>query len=464
MSTDPRSSPDREMSKALWDPANALPAARKWIWAILATCIAIAQGPSFLHSVRTTWADGNDFFQDWASARNVLDGRPAYLPMSDAVSRYVPTAEGSRPPIAIVPWNFHPPTSVLAVLPLALFDYPTAGTIWNVLGLIALSASLGLIFRELDFPVPAWSILPIATLGLLCGPIRGQVAQGQWNAALLLLLTLAWVADRRGRNLSAGLWVSAAASLKLFPIFFLLYFVSRRRWRTVIGGTLWMVTFGLITVAILGVDAYRDYLYRVLPTPSEFRSSWVNASLLAFWTKNFVAGASHCGLYVAPPIRAPLLARAGIVLSYASVLGTTIFYVNKSRSTSSKNLMYRDLCYSLAILTMLLLYPICWDHYLLLLALPLSLIWTGLGRSGLQRIAFLVLVAAVWVGSVELWRVGGVDLQAGWPDFQIVPPRTYTIHRPFFVPVFLSLHFYALLVCYAWLVYLAQRELAAART
>src|SRR5262249_35810195 len=147
-----------------------------------------------------------------------------------------------------------------------------------------------------------------------------------------------------------------------------------------------------------------------------------NASILAFWTKNFAAGASHYGLYISPVIKAPLLAHAGIVLSYAAVLGTTFFYVNRSKSLRVDQLKYGDLCYCLTIVMMLLLTPICWDHYLLLLALPLSLVWIELGRSGLERLALLLLVAAVWVGPYELWRVGGVDL-ADWPDFHDVPLR-----------------------------------------
>ena len=113
--------------------------------------------------------------------------------------------------------------------------------------------------------------------------------------------------------------------------------------------------------------------------------------------------------------------------------------------------------------TMLLLAPVCWDHYLLLLALPLALVWSGLGRSNLQRLAFLLLVAAVWVGPNELWRVGGVDLVA-WPDFQDVPPRTYLIHRPLFVLAFLSVHFYALLALYLWVVFLLRRKIAGAES
>ncbi len=449
---------------ALWDPVNALPSARKWIWALLAVHVLIAQGPTFLRNIPGRWDGGNDFFQDWTSARNVLEGRPAYLPLSVAAALHGPKMGGRPAVIPRLPWNAHPPTSVLATLPLALLDYLDAVTLWNVLGLIAITASLALIFRELRFPVAAWSILPIVTLGLLCGPVRGQISQGQWNAPLLLLLTLAWVAGRRGRDSWAGIWVGSALTLKLFPVFFFLYFVIQRRWRALIAACLWSVALSLVTIAALGLDAYRDYYNLVLPTLREFRSGWNNASLQAFWLKNFAVGANHYGLYAEPMVRGPLLAQTGIVLSYAAVLVTTFFFVKWSKPICSSNSKYEDLRYSLTMVTMLLLAPVCWDHYLLLLALPLALVWSGLGRSNFQRLAFLLLVAAVWVGPNELWRVGGVDLVGSWPDFQDVPPRTYLIHRPLFVLAFLSVHFYALLALYLWLVFLLRREIGGAKS
>jgi hypothetical protein len=444
----------------LWDPASAWPAGRKWIWAVLAGFVVIAQGPTSLKDLRVTWEEGNDFFQDWASARNVQEGRPAYLPLAESVARHVPTVAGSRSPTAHLPWNAHPPTSILVTLPLAGLDYPQAGTAWNVLCLAALAASLGLIARELNFPVPAWSILPIAALGLLCSPIRTQISQGQWNAPLLLLLTLAWVALRRGRDSWAGFCVGTAITLKLFPVFFLLDFAIQRRWRALFGGCLWAFAGILATIAVLGLDAFRDYDNRVLPTLHAFRSGWANVSIPAFWAKNFASGASHYGLYIEPVIRAPFMASVGTVLSYGFVLAATFFFVN--RSIGENALRCQDLCTCLTIVTMLLLAPICWDHYLLLLALPLAMIWSRLGGGSFQRLAFLLLVAAVWLGPSVLWRAGGVDLQSGWPDFHEVPAGTYVIHRPFFVPVFLSLHTYALVACYVWLVLLARRDLAEA--
>ena len=447
---------------ALWDPANAWPAGRKWIWAVLAVFVLIAQGPSFLRSIPTTWRGANDFFQDWSSARNVLKGRPAYLPLSTALSLYHPTVDGGVQLVPTLPWNGHPPTSVLAVLPLGLLAYPEAGTLWNVLGLAALSASLVLILRELRFPVAAGSVLPIVALGLICSPLRNQVVQGQWSTQLLLLLTLAWVAQRRGQSSWSGFWVGTAAALKVFPIFFLFYFAVRRRWRAVIAGSAWIVASTAMTVAVLGFDAYRDYCTRVLPTLREFRSWWLNASIPAFWLKNLATGADNYGLYAEPVVRAPLLAYAGIAVSCAAVLSSWFLYVSKSRTDTSHEC--QDLSYSLTVVTVLLLTPICWDHYLLLLAMPLAKIWAGLGRSSLQRAVFLVLIIALWANPIQLWRIGGVDLLGDWPDFHDVPPRTYVVHRPLFGPVFLSIHFYALLASYLWLVFLMRREIGGAES
>ena len=265
----------------------------------LATVVIAYQGPSFVRSIRPSWREGNDFFQDWTSARNVLAGRPAYLPLSAAVELYRPIIEKGPRPVPTLPWNAHPPVSVLVVLPLGLLGYPDAGIMWNIVGLTALRASLVVIFRELRIPVAAWSVLPLAALGLTCSPLRNQVWLGQWNTQLLLLLTLAWVADRRGHGLSSGFWVGTAVALKVFPIFFLLYFFIRRRWTAVFASCASVVVWTAAAVAIMGPEPYRDYYVRVLHLSARF-ARLRNASVHAFWLKNLVIGASDYGLYAEP--------------------------------------------------------------------------------------------------------------------------------------------------------------------
>src|SRR5271157_594477 len=137
-----RSRTEGDQRQVLWDPASAWPAGRKWIWAVLAACVLIAQGPSFLRNIPGRWDGGNDFFQDWTSARNVLEGRPAYLPLSEAAALYGPKLGGRPAVIPRLPWNAHPPTSVLATLPLALLDYLDAVTNGTRKSLKLLAASV----------------------------------------------------------------------------------------------------------------------------------------------------------------------------------------------------------------------------------------------------------------------------------------------------------------------------------
>jgi hypothetical protein len=442
----------------LWDPTSAWPTGRKLIWSALAICVLIGQGPSFCRNIPGRWDGSNDFFQDWTSARNVVQGRPAYLPLAEAVVLHGPKIGGRQSVRPLLPWNAHPPTSVLATLPFALLDYPDAMTLWNVLGLAAIAASVALICRELSFPLSVWSIPPIATLVLLCNPVRLQIVYGQWNAALLLLLTLAWCADRSGRNALAGFWVALAASLKIFPVFFLVYFAVRRRWRSVAACAFWLVAISLLTALVAGPGAYRDYVNRVLPTLTEFDAYGNNASLRAFWLKNFSSGAHVFGLTIEPLVHAPWMAQAGTVVSYALLLAATLFLLNRSTAQADRSQRCGDLAFALTIVTALLLTPVCWDHYLLLLALPLALLWARVGNSTLARLALLILVVCVWAGALEIWRAAGLDLKATWPDYMTVPRDTYRIHRPSFPPLFLSLHFYALLACYFWLARLIWRE------
>ena len=44
MGKDEQASRNVEKNHALWDPVNAWPAGRKWIWVILTTLVVIAQG------------------------------------------------------------------------------------------------------------------------------------------------------------------------------------------------------------------------------------------------------------------------------------------------------------------------------------------------------------------------------------------------------------------------------------
>jgi alpha-1,2-mannosyltransferase len=324
-----------------------------------------------------------------------------------------------------------------------------ASMLWKLVGVASLCLSIAIIVRELGFSLAPWSVLPMVALGLTCHPLRHQIQQGQWNTQLLLAITAAWVAGRRDQSRWAGFWIGLAATVKVFPILFLAYFAVRRNWRALASGVLSIAALTLLSVAVLGLDAYRDYITRVLPTLASFRSWWLNVSLTSFWLKNFAVGADHYGMYASPVVRMPLFAYTGIALSLAAILGTWVVTINGSRVKPSRQRV--DVSFSLTVVGMLLATPVCWDHYLVLLALPLMLIWKSVGSSTLLRSCLLLLITALWISPSEFWRLGGVDLLGRWPDFHDVPPRTHIIDHPAFSLLFLSVHFFTLVSVFVWL-------------
>jgi hypothetical protein len=443
-----------------WDPLSALPRARQWLWLALAVLVCAFQGPAFLRDLKPQRNEGVDFFQEWSSARNLLDGRPVYGPTEEAVERYlgIRLPPGEQLTIGV---NAHPPTSVLLVAPLALLDYPSAVLAWNLISLAALGVSLWLVARALDLPLSAGSLLPAVVLLLLCGPFRQQMYQGQLNLVLLLLLTGVWTAARSGRDTLAGTLLGVAAAVKLFPAFLFLYFVLGRRWKVVGSGVGSLLTVTGLTAALLGAGTYRDYARDVLPRVDQFRAGWDNASLAGFWTKLF--DPPPADLPPAPPQtgptvtdtpvvvdvmpvfpveplwRSPLVARMGTVTCCGAILVLLAWVVWQSRSRPQQ-----DLAFGLSLVAMLLVSPICWAHYFLLLLVPLTLLWVGLPRSATARGLFLALSVALWLSPNDIWRmvipVSEVGNRPVWDA--AMPWQTATV---------LSFQCYALLGLFAFL-------------
>src|SRR5262249_7253592 len=115
-------------------------------WGVVALLVGLWQGPSFVWSLRHGNGHLCDFVQDWASARNLLEGRPIYEAHEISLARSL----GWHPDPANSTFRFflevnaHPPTAVLLALPLAALDYLDAVLAWNLISLAALALSLWL--------------------------------------------------------------------------------------------------------------------------------------------------------------------------------------------------------------------------------------------------------------------------------------------------------------------------------
>lgn len=388
----------------VWDPLAVRPKLRRHLWAVLAALVCLTQGPPFIDSLRPGPTEGVDFFQEWASAKNLLHGEPIYADLEKAADLYLGYKRAPGEEILFTK-NAHPPTSILLALPFALLPYPDATLAWNLVSLLAFVVTLWLVLRTLGFEPAGWLIFPAIVLLLIANPLRQQVNQGQLNLVLLLLLTGIWIADRSGRLRWAGLLLGAATAIKLFPGFLFLYFILRKRWTVVAFGIVGFVAATAITLAVLGLDTYRSYVSEVLPQVSSYRNGWINASLAGFWVKWFDAGSLSPmplpGLprHLPPVASLTTLSKAGLFVSSLVVLLLWGRAVMRSGS-----IPLSDLAFGLTLTTMLLISPITWDHYFVLLTLPLIQLWIGYSGARRARILLLVLVACLLMNPLYYWR------------------------------------------------------------
>lgn len=305
-----------------------------------------------------------DFFQDYGSARNRLEGIPVYAPHAVAVARYLGRQMSPGHP-CFLDYNAHPPTSVLLALPLGWLEFSQAFAVWNILSLACLAASLYLLARGLALPWTWEWIVPLATILLACRPFWHQMIQGQMNLMLLLMLTSCWAAARAGRPYLAGGMLAVAAAVKLYPAFMLVYFLGRKDYRAIAATFGFWVLIGTATIMILGWDSCLGFFRDVLPVTSGFRRHCVNMLLVGFWHRLFdnptvddVPDDSFFG---------PALAWALTALSVAAIAWAVLRSARRAATTEAA-----DCAYGLAVIGALLASPITWDHYLLLLMLPLA--------------------------------------------------------------------------------------------
>lgn len=174
------------------------------------------------------------------------------------------------------------PFSALAVWPLASLPPLTAKHWWLVLNLGMLAAALVLLRSIAQLP---WRHMLL--LAALCFPVHQNLLVGQYYILLLLVLSLACRLYVGRRRFSSGLMIGLGFGLKLFPVFYLLYFLRKKDWKAFAGGVTGSAAAAAVSLAVFGWALNRTYVVQVLPwalrgegiDPYELQSSSLAALL-----------------------------------------------------------------------------------------------------------------------------------------------------------------------------------------
>lgn len=125
-----------------------------------------------------------------------------------------------------------------------------------------------LVRRQPRFCTRWWAVRTVPILILLPAIGRSQM-RGQVGLLVAFVLCLAAASLIRGKKFRAGLWVAAAVSIKLIPIFLLLFPAWRRNWPMLFGIAVGLaISLSLIPIAAMGPDmaikAYHSFYEDVI--------------------------------------------------------------------------------------------------------------------------------------------------------------------------------------------------------
>jgi len=354
---------------------------------LAAVAVALCcNGPSFVQAIIPPENAFFDFVQEWLSARNFWTGHPVYenqkvsferhtgLPCSDTQMDYF--------------WNAHPPVSVLIALPIGwITDYQVAHTVWSLLTLGVFLISVAAILRELKLELSGPFLAALVVILVSSFPIWSHLVWGQLGFLLVGLLTLGWVLDRRGYELSAGIAVGLAASMKVFPAFVLCYFLFTGRWRSLLAAIATILISNGVALALFGQDALTTYINEVIP------------GLLGHSISYYMMSIKGTGERWGRALEAPIL-----IGSLAKCLQLLITIGVSWKAYFSKSQAEKDQAFALAVLALPLMSPNCWSHYLVLLLFPMLWYWQH-ASSRVERLILIVILAIVSVPDTTLMRI-----------------------------------------------------------
>jgi alpha-1,2-mannosyltransferase len=300
---------------------------------------------------------GYDFLAYHQAAERLLDGQPLY-DMS-----YTETGGFGL--------FYYPPTFAPLLIPFGLLSATTATWTWIGLSIVVFLAGVAVLPTSRTV---RWWILLLAGWSF---PFVYAVKLGQVGPILFGLLAIGW--KWIDRPVGLGVTSALGAAIKIQPGLILVWALLSGRFRAVVVGAVVLIALALTATALAGFGAWGDFLV-LLRTVSDPIST----------DHNFTPGAIA--------YQSGLPAEVGAGLQLLSTVAALVAVVAAVRWATD------EASYMVAVVASQLVSPILWDHYAVLLLLP---------------VAYL-LAAGRWWALV-------IPLATAWPLVGVTPPVVYPV-------------------------------------
>jgi hypothetical protein len=339
-----------------------------------------------------------DFAAYYVAARAVHMGLSPYdLGVADSIAASAGIAE--RTPY------IYPPLLARSIQPLAFLPYDIAAPLWLALSLVALVLALYLLAQHIHLSRRV--LLVAIPLVIFTPPVHYTLELGQINHLLLLMMTAAIVSS--GSVLS-GMLIGIAGALKVYPLALTAVFLLEPN---VIAAILTVASAALLSAAgSLGTPegSVTYWLAQIAPminverliTPGNQSLQATCMRLFAPYTFEAVriSASLPTTIRVDPIIDAPALAFPLALVVSLLIVGVSGWTLIRTRRVPGA--VARLARFSLVLTLTLIVLPIVWDHYYVLLLLPAAALYQ---RRRIDLVRLALPAALVLTHIHRYWRL-----------------------------------------------------------
>jgi len=252
-------------------------------------------------------------------------------------------------------------------VPLANLPKELSGRVFYLIGyLFLLPLAYWLVVAS---KVKGWKIFLVLALLALNGPLDYSVWLGNTTQIVMLFMLLAFFNLDRGWDWLSGILLGAGGLIKLPLVLPSGYFFIRGRWKVVGGGLLVAGAALLLSLTLIPFQINLTWLERcVLMMADNPTAAYNNQSLSGFLARIFMPG--NYGWDPLTPTPA-YIAAANIG---GALLALPALYILIAGRKDERTTFHHAVEFSIILVFSLLVSPIAWTHYFVLLLIPAAMI------------------------------------------------------------------------------------------
>ena len=358
---------------------------------ILLLVIALCFAGKFLF-VNNYKSPADDFAPIYVAARLVAEGKATsiydhhpHLQHTVPPGEFKETAEKIGFKGFLHPY-VHLPLESFLLRPLLFIPYHLVIKIVLLINILAVFFSLHLILKLIGRGYDLrWFSLAILAMCYFY-PLRYGLWQGHHSPLVFLGITSVCYLARYGYPKTSGCILGGIISIKILPLFFVFYFLIKKKWALVISSLITLIAIGVCSVWLVGGESNLLFIRTLTQLIGFSLASWNNQSLDGVLLR-LTSDSSHIFDWHLLELSFKMMLVKYVILSSMLVLWLIILI--RPTNPNEKN---RDLLdFSLTLTFTVIFVPISWSHYLLSFTFPYIVLLGTLAQSKTIRYRTLMI-------------------------------------------------------------------------